>query len=299
MSVEGVRSWLGFGGPRSARQPARMREVAGWLAVLSLGFLAAVRVGLNLPVTVPVADLYPIASAVATVAPPLGLLGIAVATERPAIQVSLTFAAVFGLLTVVARPALLPATVAVMAAIGLVTVTQVGRRWYRAPETGSRPRLVTDRRPDEIATDVVAVGLAVGAVISLAAGLGVAPAALRPLGSKVMLLSVAALPVFVDWDWNALLVGVGAAGAVAAFGLAEPFVTGAVSLVVGGIVGTSLPLLLVATAGGVTVLWASVRDGHLTIALAAGALLVAGVPATMPRGLAVLTAITLLLAPQR
>ena len=299
MSVEGVRSWLGSGDETSARRPAGVREIAGWLAVLSLGFLAAVRVGLNLPVSLPVGDLYPVATWVATVAPALGLLAIAVVTDRPSVRVGLTFAAVFALLSLVAQPAVLPATVALMAAVGLVTATQVGRRWVERDGDGALGWVRSERQPDGIAADVVAVGIAGGALISLVAGIGVAPASLRPLGSKVVLISIAATPVFVDWDREALVAGIVAAAAVAAFGLAEPFVTGAVSLVVGGIVGASLPLLLVATAGVTTVLWTSVRDGQFAIALAAGALLVAGVPATIPRGLAVLTAITLLTTTER
>lgn len=258
--------------------PRGAATLLGGLSIVGLGSLALVRVALNLPMSLPVAGAYPFAIVIGTVAPALGLLAVGVRSDRPAQRVGLTFAGVFGLLSLVAEPAALPATLALLAAIAGVSAENIHRFWVA-------------RRYDQ---DLVAGALALGGLLSLAAGIGVEPVTLRPLGSRLVLVAVAATPVFVDWDRESLLVGLGVGVAVLAVGLSAPFITGAVSLVVGGVVGASLPLLFLAAVGAVSLLWASVRTGRRSLALAAGVLLVAGIPATIPRGLGFLAAITLL-----
>lgn len=279
MTVEGFRSWVDRQSAvdRATTRETRARTAAGVLAFAGLAAIALVRVGLNLPFDLPLSGVYGPASVLATLGPALGLFVWGVQAERPVHRAGLVFAGVFGLLTLVAQPAELPATVALGTAIVALAGVQMAEHW----RTTRYDRLL-----------VIGV-LALGAVLSLAAGLGFDPATLRPLGSRVVLLSVAATPVFVDWDREGLLVGLGAGVAILAMGVSVPFVTGAVSLVVGGVVGASLPLLFLGTVGAVVVLWSGLRAGRTDLALAAGILLVAGVPATVPRGMGVLAAIAL------
>lgn len=280
MSVEGFRTWL----DRRARialdtgRTAHTRIAAGVLAFVGLGFLALVRLMLNVPFGPSVSWAYPLAITLATVAPAIGLLAIGVRTERPVYRVGLTFAGVFGLLAVVAEPATLPATLAIGAAVLGLTGLHLRDHWR-------------GRRFDRW---LVAGALGAGTVVSLAAGIGLEPSVLRPLGSRIVLLAIAATPVFVNWDREAVLVGLGVGVAVVGVGLGAPFLSGAVALIVGGVVGASLPLLVVAAVGAVILFWAAMRSGETELALAAGVLLVAGIPATVPRALAVLTAIALL-----
>jgi hypothetical protein len=264
--------------PDHRMRQAGAEALLGGLAILGLGVLALVRIALNLPMSLPVAGIYPYAIAGATLGPAIGLLALGVQSDSPTRRVGLTFAGVFGLLSLVAEPAALPATLALLAAIAGLAGERLYRFWAA-------------RRYDQT---LVLGALALGGLVSLASGIGVEPATLRPLGSKLVLLGVAASPVFVDWNRESLLVGLGVGVAVLAVGVSAPFITGAVSLVVGGVVGASLALLFLAAVGAVSLLWASVRTGRRSVALAAGLLLVAGIPATIPRGLGFLAAIALL-----
>ena len=280
MTADGFRSWLDSR-PRTSHEPGTeptARVVAGVLALVGLGFLAVVRLGMNMPAGPSLSGVYPFALGLGTLAPAVGLLALGVATDRSVHRVALTFAGVFGLLSLLAEPATLPATLAIAAGVLAITGVYLVDHW----------------RAKRFDRWLVAGALAVGAVLSLAAGIGLEPGTLRPLGSRVVLLALAATPVFVDWDREAVLVGLGVGVAVIAMGVNAPFVTGAISLVVGGVVGASLPVLFLGAVGAVILLWASIRSGRTELALAAGVLLVAGVPATIPRGLGVLAAITLL-----
>ncbi len=264
------------------------RVVAGGISLVGLGLLALIRIGLNLPASAPLAALvpssrtlsgaYPLAVGFATGAPAAGLLLLGFRAERTAVLVGATFAGVFGGLALVARPATLPATLAIAGALLGVTLE-------RAVLPEDRPQF--DRM-------FVGAVLAVGAIISLLAGVGLDPATLRPLGTGVVLLGVAGSPAFGGWDRQGLLVGLGVGAVVLALGSAAPFVTGAVSLVVGGVVGASLPLLFLAAIGATSLLWTGLRRGRWNLALAASLLLVAGIPATVPRGLGFLVALVLL-----
>ena len=263
--------------------------LAGAMSLVGLGILALVRIGLNLPASAPLSGLvpsggtlsaaYPLAVGLATAAPAAGLLLLGLRAERTAVLVGGTFAGVFGGLSMVARPATLPATLAIGGAL-------LGVAADRAVRVGQ------DRA--QFGRAVVGSALALGGILSLLAGVGVEPATLRPLGTGVVLLAVAGSPAFAGWDRQGLLVGLGAGAAVLAVGSTAPFVTGAVSLVVGGAVGASLPLLFLAAVGATSLLWSGLRRGRWTLALAASLLLVAGIPATVPRGLGFLVALVLL-----
>lgn len=269
--------------PVSADSRRRVSRTAAIAAAVTLGVSFVARIFVNAPVTVPgnlvvggpgmgvaPGPLTALATGVAGVA----AIAIALTDPEPVAVTGLLFVGVFGLLALVSRSAALSASVAVVAGTGAVV--------------GSRRRQL--RRTRLVPTAVLLAGLAL-ALGSEFWGL----TAIRPLSSAVSLIGIAALPLFAATDPEALLGGVLAFAGVLAVGLSLPFVTGAVTLVGGGVVGTSLPVVALAVAGAVTTASAAGRQGRWTLLAGAGLLAFAGVPATLPRavpfalGLAVLT----------
>jgi len=280
VSAGGVRRWLVDPAAATERvsEGRSPRTVAGFLALAGVGVLAGVRIGLNLPTAMPIAFLYPGALGLATIAPALALVVLGTTSTGGLQQVVALFAGVFGLLAVVAEPAVVPATIAIMAGVIGIAGVEMKAGWVA----------------QRVGRSLVVATLSIGALLSLAAGLGLDTATLRPMGSRVVLLGIAGSPLLLGWDREAAVVGIGAGIAMLAAGLSAPFLTGAISLVVGGVVGVSLPLLVLAAVGVATLGWTALRAGRTEMALAAGILLVAGIPATLPRGLAFLTAVLLL-----
>jgi hypothetical protein len=264
--------------PRVDRR--RVRLAAGLAALAGTGGLLLVRLLLNAPVSVGVdtTALYRAVSPLALLAPALGALAVGVTTDRPVVRVATLFAGVFGSLTAVASAAALPAAVVASAAVASVAVDGL-----------DRPASL-----DGASRWLVAGGLVAGTACSLAASLGVDPASLRPLGSDLALLALAGTPAFVPWDRRAAGVGLLVGGVVVAAGVTAPFVTGAVALVGGAVVGASTPLLALAAAGTATTAATGLATRRPDVAVGSALLLAAGVPATVPRALAVVLGVTLL-----
>lgn len=260
-------------------------SIAGLLALLPTLAILLVRVGINAPFAprLPYSAIYDPIATLALVGPAVAAVLVGVTTDDDVRRVALVFAGVFGLLSVVARPATLPASVAIAVATGLLVVAHARRPFS----------------PDEVAETVVGVVFVAGVALSVAASLGFEPATTRRLGSAAALLAIAGAPVFVEWTHRSVLVGVLAGAAVAGFGLSAPFVTGAASLVGGAIVGVSLPVLVAAVVGGVTVVATGLERTASETTVAGLLLLTAGVPATVPRGLALLIGLSILLYPRR
>lgn len=271
--------------PRDGAPTIAPATLAGVLAFLPAAALLVMRVGINAPVgpDLPYGAVYDPVALAAVVGPALGALVLAAANDNAATRIAMAFAGVFGLLTAVARPASVPAAVALVGAVGVVALARV-----EPPFT-----------PDRIVESIVGLAFLAGVAISMVAFLGVHPALTRPLGSNVALLAVAGAPVFVDWDRRAVFVGALAAAAFAGFAVAAPFVAGAASLIAGGIVGVSLPILVLAVFGGVTLAATGLRRGHLPVAIAGAAVLAAGVPATVPRTLALTVGLGIVLTHHR
>jgi hypothetical protein len=208
-----------------------------------------------------------------------GSLGaIAVCQGNDSETVGLAFVGVFGVAGTIARPAYVPAVVAIIAGTALAT----GGRLFEDTPIRIGP--------------VVVVGLLVGGLAgSLAGTLGFESAATRSLGTRLTLLGVAGTPVFLARDRADYLVGAVGAGLLVALGIGAPFLLGATGLVAGGIVGASLPLMAIAVGGVTTTASAAVRTRQHAAALGAGLLLFAGIPATLTRALALVLAITCLL----
>ncbi|MFW5924419.1 MAG: hypothetical protein ACOCSP_02330 [archaeon] len=263
--------------------PGTGLRIAGLLALLPTAAILLVRVGINAPLTpdLPYSAVYDPIATLAVLGPAFGALLLSVTTRDDVWRATLAFVGVFGVLSVVATPAVVPASVALVIATGILVGGHADRPFSA----------------DEIAETLVGVLFFAGLTLSIAGGLGIEPATTRRLGSVAGLLAIAGAPVFVEWRYRTVLVGVVAGGAFAAFGLAAPFVTGAASLVAGGIVGASLSILVVAVVGGVTLVATGVDRGSYEPVVAGLLLLSAGVPATVPRGLAVVIALTLLLHP--
>lgn len=180
--------------------------------------------------------------------------------DDPIAGVGLLFVGVFGLLAVGTGLAI-PAAVAIVAGTAAVAVAVRGEL---TPATG------------------VATALLVAALAASLAG-GLTTTALRPIGSTLALLAIAATPVYAATDRRALVGGTVAFASVVVLGLIDPFVTGAIALVGGGVVGSSLPVVALAVAGAVTTASVALRERRVALLAAVALLAFAGVPAALPR----------------
>ncbi|MBX0286360.1 phosphate ABC transporter permease [Haloarcula salinisoli] len=213
-----------------------------------------------------------------TVLAALALVAAGATDGSPVAGVGLLFAGVFGLLSVVAPAATLPAAVAVTAG----TALSVGGR-----------RSVLDG-PTGVVAGLFVVALGVG----LASGV-VGIAATRGLASSLALVAVGLTPAFAAAGPGDLLGGAGAFTVVVAVGLAVPFVTGAVTLVSLGAVGTAMPVVALAVAGAVTTASAAVRERRWLLLAGLVLVAVAGIPATLDRALPFALGLATLLEGQR
>lgn len=203
------------------------------------------------------------------------VLLLAVGHRDPVVRAGLAVAGAFGLLGLHVPAAALPAAVGVVAGPLAVVV---------AARTDAPPRTVA-----------VGATLWLGLAVSLSSATGVVDGSLRPVGSLVALLGMAALPLVRRPGRGGWLAGAAAGTAVVLLGATAPFVAGAVVLVAFGIVGAPLAAVTVAAAGGVASLAGAVTAGRWQVGVAVGLVLLAGVPATVPDALAAGTGLALLL----
>lgn len=260
--------------------PAGPGTVAGLLAFVPGALVLVVRAWNNAPAALPPAvhAARPALSALAILGPALAAIVLAVAVDEDAIRVGLLSVGVFGLLGGFVEGAALAAIGAIVGGSAVAVGTHLGvhRNWQVGPKA------------------IVAAGILAATVVSLAATSGVDPARLRPLGSTVALLGLAATPLFVRPGLPE--VGIGAAGFAVTIvvGTAAPYVTGGVVLVAGAVVGASLLVIALGIAGALTATAATLRDRQFAPALGVLTLLAAGVPATIPRALGVVVGLVLL-----
>ncbi|MFB6162264.1 MAG: hypothetical protein ABEJ86_02330 [Halococcoides sp.] len=207
------------------------------------------------------------------------ILAIAVLHGRGVETVGLSVVGVFGVLGVIARPATAPAAVAIVAGSTLAIGAKL---------SGERALGAT-----------LVAGLLIGGLAgSLAGVVGFESATTRPIGSQIALLGAAGTPAVLArgrLDWTLGAIGAGLLVVVAAI---APFVLGATGLVAGAIVGASVPVMALALGGVTTTASAALRTEAYPAALGAGLLLFAGVPATIPRALAVVLAMVVLIGPR-
>jgi hypothetical protein len=202
--------------------------------------------------------------AVSTGVAALAAVGVALTVDDPVAGVGLLFVGVFGLLSTLTGAVALPAAVAVGGGTAAVAAAVASRRSL-PPATAAAGGL-----------------LLVALVVSLVGGVGGA-ASLRAPASTLALLGVAGTPVFAATTGRTTLAGTLAFAAVLAVGLANPFVTGAVTLVGGGVVGTSLPVVALAVGGAVTAGSVAARRGEWCLLAGVALVALAGVPATLAR----------------
>jgi len=264
-----------------AALPIAPRTVASLLAALPVAAATLYRLAHNGPGTLP--EGVPAAATallpVAVLGPALAALSLAAVADAPAEQVGFAVAGGFGVVAAFST-AWLPVAAAITCGGGLVVGSRLCHR-------GRADRWPTTRG------SVAVVPLA-GVVVSLVAAAGVAPQTLRPLGSVLALAGVAAVPLLVRAGRPALLAGTLAGLLTALVAAGAPYVTGAVLLVAGGVVGAPLVAVVLAAGGGVAGVVGALRRGRVDLALGAGLLLVAGVPGTLLRALGVVVALGLL-----
>lgn len=270
----------------SASQTTGVRLTAAVAAVAGLGSLTATRVILNTPVGLPASASGVWFDAVATAAvvgPASAALLLGVTTEEAWTRIGLVLVGVFGLLSMASASAALAATGTVVVGGWLVLAGRV---------------VATDQQTSRLASGVVvAISLLVGLTCSLFGAVGVEPGALRPAGTTLALAGMAATPLAFRPRTTAFAVGGFAAGLTFYLTGAAPFVSGAVVLIAGSVVGASALLLAVAV-GGLTATVAEGAASRRIAPTAAGLLLLtAGVPSSIPRALGAVLAVGFVLAP--
>ncbi|MFB6155526.1 MAG: hypothetical protein ABEJ22_06490 [Haloferacaceae archaeon] len=276
-----VRGGLGdrTAGLTGAASPASVRTVAGSLAAAAALSVTSVRLTANAPVAVPLvnpaAAFGPVhAASVAVCA--LAAVALALVAPETGELVGLAAAGVFGLLSVVSPAAAVPA----VGAIAAGAVLAVASRASVPGDYAEARRLVP------------VAALVAGLVVSVAA-VAPTPLPLRRVGGTLALAGLALLPVTVEADRATWSVAVAVAGLALVAGLGSPFVTGAVVLVVGGVVGAAFPLVAAALGGVAATAVGSLRRGRHLPLLGALLLAAAGAPATVQRALAALLGIVL------
>lgn len=264
-------------GVSTAFPTAALVAVAAWT-----GFRALHNAPLDLPLAVLAAA--PGIALAAGMVPGGVAVALGLLSTRPAVRVGLLFVGVFGALGTVVEAVAIPAAVALVGGGALVLLDE-----DRSDGGGWGGTL---RR----AVPVLLVG---SVALSLGAATGLLPPGTRSLGSTLVLVGLAASPTLVrpgpgGWALGALA-GVGVLWA----GSSLPFVTGAVTLVAFGLVGTPLLVFAAGVGGCVATVVGSLRretSGADQRRHGAGAALVllAGGPATVGGATAVLLGAALL-----
>ncbi|WP_436925088.1 hypothetical protein [Halosimplex amylolyticum] len=258
-----------------------VRAVGGVLAAAAVCLLVAARVAINAPLgrsPAGIQSVHTVASAGAVVVPAAAAVALGAVADADRAVVGLVAAGVFSLLAPLASPAGLPAVGVLPVAALLVTVPAGDGDVRSAPDRWLFAGLVT-----------------AGVAAALGATTGVLGPDARSIGTLAAFLALAAAPAVVGVSRRALSVGAVVAVAVAAGSLAAPFVAGATLLAVGAAVDPGVAVAALGLGGGGAV----VADGAFRRQRqrwSGGLLLVAaGVPATVPRALAVVLGAHLLL----
>lgn len=263
-----------------SRPASDVRAAAGIAAAAAVCLLAAVRIALNAPLGRSPAGLqtaYAAVNAAAVVVPAGAALGLGTVADTDLEAVGLLAAGVFALLAL-----LLPATE--LAAVG---VLPVAAGLVTLPTRATGPRRTAERW--------AFAGLAVAAVaLSLGGTTGLLAADAQSLGTVAAFLAVAAAPAVARSARPALIAGAVAAALVLAGAFAAPFVAGAVLLAVGAAIDPGMLVAALGIGGGVAVAAEGLHRRRIPLLSGGLLLLAAGVPATVPRALAVVLAAHLL-----
>jgi hypothetical protein len=272
--------WPGAASLRRRFEKVNPRHLAAALAVLTAAAPFVARILINARATMGInpASRMDLLTAGAIIGPAVAAGLLAGTTDIDSERIGLAFVAAFGLIAILSPAAAVPAAVAVVGGGTLAAVA----RW----------RAVSARRLNWRLAPVVAILAGIG--LTLGSAIGLAPAVVRPVGAHLSLLGAAATPALVGHGNRDWALGGAVAGALVAVGLFAPFLTGAVALVGGGIVAVSLPVMAAGLCGLVTTASAGIRLRRPAAILGATLLVVAGVPATLPRALAAVLGVIVL-----
>lgn len=256
-----------------------VRAVGGIVAATVVCTLAATRIARNAPIgqlPTDVTVVYAAASVASVIVTGVVAVAVGVVADADRTLVGLVAAGVFPVLAALDPVAGVPS-------VGVLSIAAV---------LVASPAL-TGRRAIERAPFAGLVVLAV--VLSLGGSTGVLAPGARSLGTTATLLALLATPMAVETSGRTLVAGVGAAALVAAGAMTAPFVAGVVFLAVGAAIDPGVVLVAVGIGGGVAVVAEGMRRRQPTTAAGGLLLLAAGVPATVPRALAVVLGTHLLL----
>lgn len=252
---------------------------AGLVALLTVAAKTVLRVLHNLPFE-PVSVPGPVWNGLSVALPfvlALALVAVAVTTDRAPIRVGLLFAAVFAPLASVRSAATLPAVVAL---VGGGTVAIAGS-------------LGTPSSYRELRRGAIAAGFLGAITVSLGSAVGILDGGYQTLGALLALTALAGVGLLADSDGPALLAGAAVFGAISFASVSSPYVAGSALLVAFAVVGVPPIVAAVAAGAGTAAAVAGLRRGEYTLAVGVVLLVFAGVPATLPRAMAVLLGATL------
>lgn len=262
---------------------SRAITMLGIAAAASVAAMLGLRIALNSPLGVPtaVARSYAVFETASLVVPAMTALVLGVLAVDLREQIGLVSIGVFGMLAVASPTVEASAAGVIVAGGAIVAASRIGR-----------PRdWKTVRRAVIVAAILASIAVTIGTTI------GPLSTPLRSTGTVLALSGMAISPVLlatspdrVAWIGGGLVMA-----GVISVGATAPFIAGAVALVGGAIVGA--PLLLVALGVGgasVTILGALANEQPYQ-AIGGMLLLTGGVPATVPRALAVTLGIVFLL----
>ncbi|ODR82934.1 hypothetical protein BG842_09480 [Haladaptatus sp. W1] len=262
------------------RSPLSADVAAGMLALTTAGAASGIRIGRNAPTSLPavVGEMTPTVEMMALLGPAFAAFVLALASETELERAGFLFVAVFGALAAFTPAVAIPALVAIVGGSGLAATARLGHpQGYRA-----------------IRRTVVVLSVLSAVVVSLGSATGVLPARFRPAGSTLALVGLACTPVFTRPRWPDWAIGGAVGGLLLNAGLDAPFVTGAATLVGLAAVGTPFAVTVLGVAAGTVTLSSGLRSQRPASGLGAGLLLVAGVPATIPRAIAVVLGVALI-----
>lgn len=261
----------------------RVPAGAGLAALLVVAAAVAVDVLANLPfepVAVPPAVRAFLGVGVPVVLA-LCLIAVAVSTRRTPLRVGLLFVGVFGLLPLAARAATVPALFGVILGGG---VALVGTNGVPADYRTLRRHLI-------------ATGVLAGVAVTLSGSIGLLDGSARGIGGLLTFGAVTGMVVRADGDRLALAAGLFAVAVVAAASVMHPYVLGSALLVAFAVAGVPHVIVAAAVGGAAAATVAGLRRDEYTLAIGAPLVLLAGVPATFPRAMAVVLGAMLVLVP--
>lgn len=249
------------------------------LVVVSVGVALDVLVNLPFDPFVVPSPLRTIAAVGIPVILTLALVAVSIVAEQSTVRIGLLFVGIFGLLPVASRAATVPAVVAVILGGGVVLLGTNG--WpttYRA-----------------LRRTLVGAVFVAGTAVSLGSTTGLLDGSARGVGGVLVLGGVTAMAVRTEADRIPIVGGVFAFLLAVFVSAASPYVVGSALLVAFAVAGVPHLLVAFAVGGATTATLAGIRRRDYPLAIGAPIVLLAGVPATVPRALAVILGATLVL----